>query len=178
MELVVSMGMALVVLGATVTALVYGMREQARSADYSYAQSDARTGLDAMVSQIRQATNIVADGPNFIDFDVNLGGIAYQVYYECDVPQTGTSYNKCVRLQTTVGATLPALSTGTTVIGDVTNGTVANPVFTFAPDSIAPYYMTASVDVPSNNGDGLASTGGHTIVLSDGALMRNENVGN
>jgi hypothetical protein len=49
-------------------------------------------------------------------------------------------------------------------------------VFSFEPDSVAPYYMTATVQVPASAG----TTGGlsHTITFSDGALMRNENVGN
>lgn len=38
--------------------------------------------------------------------------------------------------------------------------------------------MTATIDVPSTDGAAAAVSLNHTIVFSDGALMRNENVQN
>jgi hypothetical protein len=108
--------------------------------------------------------------------NVTLEGVALQVYYECDIPQTGTSYRQCVRVQAAQGAALPALASGTVVMTNLVNGTTTSPVFTLYPNSIAPYYMTATISVPASAGaaGGLTSS----IVFSDGALMRNLNVGN
>jgi hypothetical protein len=61
-------------------------------------------------------------------------------------------------------------------IANLVNGTVPDPVFSFAPDPISPYYMTATIKVPASGGAANGLT--HSIVLSDGALMRNQNVGN
>ena len=66
--------------------------------------------------------------------DVNLLGSPLQVYYECDIPQPGTSYRECVRVQSAVGATLPSLASGAVVVTNLLNGTPASPVFSFAPD--------------------------------------------
>lgn len=183
-ELLVAMSLTVVVLAGIVTMLVLAARVQARDSRYAYAQDDARTGLDRMVNEIRQAVSVVASGPNFVDMNVylNSGGEPqeYQVYYECDIPQPGTSYNECVRVQAAVGASLPSLSTGDPVITNLENGTATEPVFTWAPSPVAPYYMTATIDVPASDGGnttlGMGFT--HTVAISDGALMRNLNVQN
>jgi type II secretory pathway pseudopilin PulG len=183
-ELLVAMSLTVVVLGGIVTTLVLAARVEARDSRYAYAQDDARVGLDRMVNEIRQAVNIVSSGPNFVDMNVDLSTAGqtqeYQVYYECDIPQPGTSYNECVRVQAAVGASLPSLSTGDPVITNLQNGTATNPVFTWAPSSIAPYYMTATIDVPASHGRNTSLGMGftHTVVISDGALMRNLNVQN
>jgi prepilin-type N-terminal cleavage/methylation domain-containing protein len=183
-ELLVAMALTVVVLGGIVTSLVLAARIQKRDARYAYSQDDARVQLDRMVNEIRQAVNIVSSGPNFVDMNVDLsvGGLPqeYQVYYECDIPQPGSSYNECVRLQAAVGASLPSLSTATPVITNLQNGTTTNPVFTWAPSPIAPYYMTATIDVPAADGRNTSLGMGltHSIAISDGALMRNLNVQN
>jgi hypothetical protein len=158
------------------TPLVVGQRAQQRNANYAFAQQEARTGLDSMVSQVRQAWSILSVSPNSVEMNVNLQGQAWHVFYECDVAQPGTAYHECVRLQTSVGSALPGLSSGTVVIRNLTNGTPTDPVFSFGPDPIAPYYMTATIKVPAS--DGQKSALNHSIVFSSGALMRNENVGN
>ncbi len=176
-ELLVWMLVTAVILGSLAVVLDSSGRLSAQNLNYDYAQGDARDALDQMVAQIRQAWNIVSAGPNSVDMDVNLGGQPYQVYYECDIPVSST-FNKCVRLQTAVGATLPSLSTAATVVPEITDGTVANPVFSWAPSQIAPYYMTATIDVPASDGAAPSLSLPRTIVFSDGALMRNENVEN
>ncbi len=175
-ELLVVVAMLSVVFSALMMPLITTQRTTNRDLNYAYAQQEARTGLDAMVSQVRQAYNILDTSGNSVDFDIWLSGVAYRVYYECDVPQAGTQYHECVRLQVAAGASLPPLSSGAIAIRNLTNGTSTDPVFSFAPDPEAPYYMTATVKVPASGGKNGGLT--HTIVFSDGALMRNENVGN
>jgi prepilin-type N-terminal cleavage/methylation domain-containing protein len=175
-EVLVVLSLLSAVAGLLMAPLVLGQREQTRDANYAFAQQDARDGLDAMVSQIRQATSIISSGPNFVEMTVTLGGVAEHVLYECDIPQPGTAYQECLRAQSAAGSALPPLSSGTLAITDLTNGTVSSPVFSFGPDPISPYYMTATVAIPASDG----ASGGltHSIVFSDGALMRNQNVGN
>jgi Tfp pilus assembly protein PilW len=175
-ELLIAMSLLVLILGALMGPSIVSSRTQMRDDNYARAQDQARAGLDSMVAQIRQATAIVADGPNFVEMDVSLGGTSYLVDYECDVAQAGTSYRECVRVQAAAGSTLPAISAGSAVVTHLVNGTAASPVFSWGPDSIAPYYMTATVAVPASGGNHLGLA--HTIVFSDGALMRNLNVGN
>lgn len=173
--LVVCLLTALVV-GAITTTLAVSANNQVKDANYSYAQEQARAGLDSMVSQIRQATAVLSSTPNSIDMYVSLNGTALQVYYECDIPEAGTSYHECVRVQAGQGASLPPLTSGAVVIANLVDGTNANPVFTFYPSSVSPYYMTATIDVPASGGFKRGLT--NSIVFSDGALMRNLDVGN
>ncbi|MHB8691116.1 MAG: PilW family protein [Solirubrobacteraceae bacterium] len=175
-EMLISMSIFLTIIAAVMAALVVSQHTQIRDANYGTAQQQAQSGLNSMVSQIRQATSIISTSPNSVELDVNLNGTSYHVLYECDVPQTGTTYNECVRVQALVGATLPSLSTGAVVVGNLINGTITSPVFSFAPDPIAPYYMTATIQVPASNAQTIGLN--HAISFSDGALMRNLTVGN
>ncbi len=176
LEVLVVILLLSLVVGALMSPMVLSIKNQTKDANYAYAQQNARTGLDAMVSQIRQAWSILSSGPNEVEMNVNLHGVALLVYYECDLPQTGTAYHECIRVQAPAGSALPPLTSGSLAIPNLTNGTATDPVFTFGPDPVAPYYMTATIKVPASGG----TVGGltHTIVLSSGALMRNLNVGN
>jgi prepilin-type N-terminal cleavage/methylation domain-containing protein len=174
--LVVTLLLSLVV-AALVGPMVTSARVQNRDASYAAAQQEGRTGLDSMVSQIRQAGAILSTDSNAVEMNVSLNGTAEHVYYECDIAQPGAAqYHECIRVQSAAGSALPSLSTGTVVIRNLTNGTAVDPVFSWAADPAAPYYMTATIKVPASDG----TTGGlqHSIVFSDGALMRNQNVGN
>jgi prepilin-type N-terminal cleavage/methylation domain-containing protein len=174
-EVLVVIALLGIVCGALLVPLVSTQRVQSRDAEYAYAQQNARTGMDAMVHQIRQAYAVLSTTPNAIEFNVSLNGVDYHVYYECDVPQPNTSYRQCVRLQALAGVALPALSTGTVTVTNLTNGTLADPVFAFTPDAFSPTYVTATIKVPASNGTNGGLT--HSIVLSDGVLLRNQTVG-
>lgn len=174
-EVLVAMVLSLVVVGGITSMLVRSARVEQRDNEWAFTQQQARTGLDSMTTEIRQAWSILSTSPNSVELDVTMGGVAEHVLYECGVAQPRTSYLECVRVQSPAGSALPSLSAGTVVVHNMLNGTASDPVFSFAPDPVAPYYMTASVEVPASGG----ANGGlnHTIVISDGVLMRNEYVG-
>jgi type II secretory pathway pseudopilin PulG len=175
-ELLVVTSLLVMTIGLLMSPLVTAQHVTQRAASYATAQQSARTGLEAMVGQIRQATSILSSGPNSVELNVSLNGSQLLVYYECDIAQTGTQYRECLRVQTQQGGALPPLSAGAVVVTNLLNGTAANPVFSWGPDPNAPYYMTATLVVPASNGQ----TGGlaHSVVLSSGGLMRNLNVAN
>ena len=175
-ELLVTTALMALVLGILMGPLTLSQRIETRDTNYDYAQQAARTGLDAMVAQIRQATSFTP-ADNTVVINVTLGGVALTVEYECDIAQPGsTVYHECLRVQVAQGGTLPAITTGRPVIQNLLNGTSTSPVFTWGPDPNAPYYMTATIQAPSSGGNHIGLT--HSITLSDGALMRNLNVGN
>jgi prepilin-type N-terminal cleavage/methylation domain-containing protein len=180
-EVLVSISLLAVVLGLLMIPIVGSQRIERRDENYAYSQQEARTGIESMVAQIRQATAILSQpSQNAVVFNITLAGHALTVLYECDINQpnspANTTYHECVRAQTAQGGN-PNPSSGTVVARNLLNGGTTNPVFSFGPDPNAPYYMTATLEVPSSDG---WNTYGlqHPIVLSDGTLMRNLNVAN
>jgi hypothetical protein len=175
-EVMIGVSLMVLVMGALMGPMIVSAHSQARDANYAQSQDQARAGLDSMVAEIRQATAIIASGPNFVQMDVSLRGTAYVVDYECDIGQAGTQYRECVRVQAPLGSSLPSLSTGKPVVTNLVNGTPTSAVFSWGPDPVAPYYMTATIAVPASGGASLGLK--HSLVFSDGGLMRNLNVGN
>jgi type II secretory pathway pseudopilin PulG len=176
LEVIIGMALTVLLVGVLMTPVVLATRHQVSDSNYTWAQQRARTGLNEIVRQVRQSWQILSASPNAVEMNVTQAGVSDEVYYECDVPQPGTQYHECVRVTAPSGSTLPSLSSGTVVITNLLNGTTSSPVFSFAPSPIAPYYMTATVQVPASNGR--ANGLNHSILFSDGALMRNLNIGN
>jgi prepilin-type N-terminal cleavage/methylation domain-containing protein len=178
-EILVVVALLVTVLGLLMAPLTLSMKQQSTNENYAFAQQQARTAIESMVAQVRQANAMITTDAtsNIIDMNVTLNGSTVQVYYECDVNQPGTSYHECIRVQAAVGSTITSLTGGSVVATNLLNGTAADPVFSLAPSGFAPYYMTATLKVPASDG---ASTSKltHTIAFTDGALMRNLNVGN
>jgi type II secretory pathway pseudopilin PulG len=166
-----------VVLCAVLTSLASVTSVENRDRQRALAIQDGQVGLSRMVREIRQAYSVLATTPNSVDFLVTLNGQQLRVFYACDVPQPGTSYNECVRLQTTVGGVLPALSGGAAVVLRVMNGSLANPVFSFTPSALMPQYVDARVELPAGGELSSSSGFGHMIVLNSGAYLRNLGVG-
>jgi Tfp pilus assembly protein PilX len=178
-EVIVVLGLLVLVMGMLMSPIVVSQRIYTRDTNYAFAQQQAQTGLESMVSQIRAATSIISSGGYYVQMNVTIGGSALLVAYECDIDQTGTTYDECVRVQTTQGGTLPSMSTGKVVITNLQNssGSSPVPVFTWGPDPNAPYYMTATIRLPASGG--VAKPGlNHSLVFSDGTLMRNLNIAN
>lgn len=185
-ELLVVMSLLAGVLGALVGPMITSQRVEQSDADYAAAQQGASTGLESMVSDIRQATAILSSGSSFVVMNATLDGTSQAVEFECDIAMpSNTNYDECVRTYAAEGATPPtppatcatSYPAGTgckVVVTNLQNG--SQPVFSWGPDPNAPYYMTATVDVPAS--DGQSSELNHPIVFSDGTLMRNLNVGN
>jgi prepilin-type N-terminal cleavage/methylation domain-containing protein len=172
-EGLVASAIMLVILGATLAALQPSTKAENRDRQWALAVQDGQTGLARMMHEIRQAYSVLDTSPSSIDFLATLGGQQVRVLYACNVPQPGTSYNECVRLQTSVGGTLPALSTGAPIILRLQNATLGDPVFTYTPDGIRPQYIDAKVDLPASGELSGSSAYTHRIVLTSGAYLRN-----
>jgi Tfp pilus assembly protein PilE len=168
-EVLVAATISIGVLGSTLTPLAATQHAEISSASWSDQLQLAQAQESWMLREIRQAYAVLATTPNSIDFDVSIAGVQEQVYYQCDVAQPGTSYHECVRLQAAVGAPLPALSTGTVIVTDVSNG--STPVFGFSPDGYNPTYVSVHLEFPASNGSHYGLR--HAIVVNDGAFLRN-----
>jgi len=161
----------LAVLGATLAPVVSSNHAEVRAAA-SQDQLQAASSQEAsMLHEIPQAYGILSTTPNSIDFLAATGGVRQQVEYACDGAQPRTAFRECARLHGAVGAALPAPSTGAPVITNLLDGTPTNPVFGFNPNGFNPTYVTLHLEVPASAGSvyGLS----HSIVLNDGAFLRN-----
>ena len=187
-ELIVVAALLSVVVAALTAPLIFSINQASNNVNYSFSQQEARTGLESMVTQIRQAEKMITNldfggtfATNRVDMIVTLGGVQMYVVYECDIPQPNTSYHECVRAQTTSTTTPPNVGTGQVIAQNLLNGTSTDPVFTLGPSAASPNYMTATFKVPATGGTTAQSAGhvtlNHQIVFTDGALMRSVNVG-
>jgi hypothetical protein len=181
--MLVAASLSTIVVGATMSALETSQRTQSRDTEWGLVIQEGRTGLARMIREIRQAYSIRSATENSLDFYASFGGVNYEIYYQCNVAQTGTEYDRCVRLQAEVGRSLPALSTGQTIVKYVVNGTAADPkdpIFKeYSPNAIVPDLVTVKLVLPASGTLKLAGakTLTHQIVLTDNAYIRDMNLG-
>ena len=170
--------LTVVVVSATLSVLESGQRTQARDSEYALAIQEGRVGMARMTHEIRQAYSILGTTSSSIHFNATIGGVDEQIEYNCNEPQTGTSYLECVRKEAAVGAALP--STGSPIIKNVLNGTSAEKESIFveySPNAIAPDLVTVRVVLPASGtlkaGEGLT----HHLVLTTTAYIHDMNIG-
>jgi Tfp pilus assembly protein PilW len=194
-EMLLASAMFVALLTGVLAVLVSAMHSENTSQDFSQEIQEAQTGAARMLHDIRQADRVLLATGSTIRF-VKAGAAETVVQYECDVPQAGTAFSECTRVQAALPAgadpdavSLPRSATGALVIERVTNGAS---VFSYtAPDQagtdstgqpvdaggapLPPTYVEAQVAVPSAGalaGTRLAQMA-HTTVLSSGAYLRN-----
>jgi prepilin-type N-terminal cleavage/methylation domain-containing protein len=177
-ELIIAAALSLVVFGGVLAALETSQRVQNRDTEWALNVQEGRTGLSRMLGEIRQAYSLKGTTANSIDFYATLHGEKKEVYYECDVAQTGTSFHECVRLAVEAGSSLPALSSGVPVVKNLLN---PSSVFSYSDTSVptASDVVTATVELPASGTLKLAgaSVYSHHIVLKNDAYIRNLNLG-
>lgn len=168
-EVLVASALAIVLLGGVLAALESSQRVQARDTEWALTLQEGRAGLARMAHEIRQASKVEKAEASTLLFLAAVGGKKWQVKYECNVEQAGTSYRECVRLAAEEGKSLPA--SGTPIVRDVANGTT---VFSYTPTSTSPTVVTLKVEIPAKGTLTLAGGGyKHNVVLEDAAFMRN-----
>src|SRR3954452_17609882 len=131
-ELLLTMSLALVIMGAAGTVLYTVQSSSNSDTENSNAQVEAQTSLDRMVRELRQGTDVLQAADN--QMTVQLNGM--QVSYRCDAADPKyPSYNACFRLTAALGASLPSPSAGNLAISRVGNNRgipfSATPVFAY-----------------------------------------------
>lgn len=168
-ETIVTMVIALVVLGATVILLSSSQRIQARDSEWALVMQQNRVGLARMVRDIRQASEVKEAGAGSLKFVGTINGKEVEVKYECKTAQSGTEYTECVRLAAEKGKALP--TTGPAVATDLLNG---SSVFTYTPSAAAARAVIVKLEIPAKGTLKQALSAGftHKVVLEDAAFMR------
>jgi hypothetical protein len=177
-ELIVAAALSLVVFAAVLAALETSQRVQNRDTEWALNVQEGRTGLSRMLGEIRQAYSLKGTTANSIDFYATLKGVKEEVYYECDVVQSGTSFHECVRVATEAGHSLPAISSGVPLVRNLLN---PSSVFSYSDSAVptASDVVTALIELPASGTLKIAgaSVYSHHIVLKDDAYIRNLNLG-
>lgn len=174
---------------------------------YSAEVQDAQVGIARITHDLRTAYSIVSAEPNLIEFYqwVNVNGVTQQgdVKYDCSVPQPGTPYDECTRVQAIYPAALPDPTTGAPIVLRLVNGGVdtycnSDAVFHYVSTAsngstgscteanavsaaINPVFVEVRVLVPAKGelqGSLTAASFQHTTVLDGGATLRNANLVN
>jgi hypothetical protein len=104
-ELLVSMLMLMLVVGATVSMLVSTGNAQLRDATYGQEVTATQTALARMVHDLREATQVLFVTPSKIEFQMPpASGVTETVLYDCTASDTlGSAYTRCARTQSTGG---------------------------------------------------------------------------
>ena len=171
-ELLVASALALVLLGGILTVLEMSQQVQARDAEWALTLQEGRVGLARMAREIRQASEVKTHEESTIVFLATIGGTEWEIKYACNVAQTGTEFDECVRYAAKKGEALP--TTGPVIVKDVLNGTK---VLTYSP-SAAPTLASLKLELPAKGTLKQAGSSGysHHVVLEDAAEIRNLNL--
>jgi prepilin-type N-terminal cleavage/methylation domain-containing protein len=203
-ELLIAVSMLGVVLLAAFAALNSFTQDASSDQAFAGEVQDAQTGIERITHDLRTAYSIVTAEPNLIEFYqwayTTVNGTTQQVTedveYDCAVPQPGTAYDECTRVQSIYPAPLPSPSTGEVIAQRLENGGVAtycssNSVFHYlngsgngssascteanaVAESIDPVFVEVRVLVPAKGYLTGVETGlQHTTVLDAGAMLRN-----
>jgi prepilin-type N-terminal cleavage/methylation domain-containing protein len=171
------------VLTALLTPFEFAQSQTPKEVEYAKSITDASTGLQQMMREIRQAYRVDSTTPNSIIFNAIINSSNLEILYECDLPYPETTgnthwreYHRCRRVSATTGKALPAPTTGGVVIDRLLNGTSTAPVFTFKDSSgnvnaTNPTYVEAKILVPARGP--LNSGLNHAIELKNGTEIPN-----
>jgi prepilin-type N-terminal cleavage/methylation domain-containing protein len=190
-ELLVAILLFVLVIGAALSSLNFAQSQAPKNIEYSHAISDATSGLQKMMREIRNAYKV--NGTNgdpstgvgsVFDFYayLRIGGTDqdWHIEYECDVPSpTNATYDACVRVAEPAGTALPSNNPCTPVNQcSVVIDRVPKPgnLFTFlgadgTADSIYPTYIRAAIQVPAAGSYYHGLT--HNITLNNGTALPN-----
>jgi prepilin-type N-terminal cleavage/methylation domain-containing protein len=207
MELLITLAIFMIVLVAVFGALGVVSRSATSGQAYANEVQDAEFGIARITHDLRTAYSVVSAQPNMIEFYqwANVNGVTRtkDVEYDCGIPQPGTSYARCMRVESISPAPLPNSATGAPVILRLVNGGIntycnSNAVFHYtsttsngssapcteaaaAAAAINPIFVEVRILVPAKGeltGSLTAGSLTHTTVLDGGAALRNANLVN
>ena len=181
-EVMMAVALLSVVLGAVLSLSHTGSRVAERDLVRANAIEEIQTGIARMDRELRTAVQVVsptgATPTNSVDFVARVtqpgGGRALRrVRYACDAPSpTIPGLQACYRYEGATSGT-PA-GTGQLIVDQLTNGTVANPVFTAnaAPATYFSIHLERSAKGTLPDGHDYSITHDHGVYLRavDGGL--------
>jgi type IV pilus assembly protein PilW len=168
-ELLVATILALVVIGAAVTAFTASIRSQPRVSSQAAAIQHARFTMERMVRELRQGSTVPSATASQLSMVTNVdsatcGGSASSTAISCRVTYTCSS-GACTRTEAKPDGTSPGPAV------QVVQGLSSSNVFAYTPGTTtAPAYVAVTLAFPAKGGT-------DAITLSDGAALRNPSSG-
>jgi len=166
-ELLVAATLGLLVLGSAVTVFTASIQSQPPLADRGSDIQHARTTMERMTHEIRQAWDAPVATSNQLTIltyvkSTVCGGAHGSVSIPCRVTYT-CSVGTCSRVEALPTGAAPGPSE------QVVNGLSGSPVFSYYPSSAAPSEVQVVLSFPTDGGD-------DAITLEDSATFRNPEV--
>ena len=181
-ELLVAAALLTIVLGATLAPMNTSATIEKRDVALAEAIRDGQIGLQRMVREVRQAYSIREHRRTRSTSRSTWATrtFASSTSATCPTPRrratrTASSYRRCVRIQAIGNGALPSLASGEVVIDRLLNGTNADPVFTYTPNTISPKFIAAKIE--SDAGDATSPVFRHAMTFEQGLYLRNLNLG-
>jgi prepilin-type N-terminal cleavage/methylation domain-containing protein len=158
-ELLVTMLLLTIVLGATLNVLDSLTSAAPAEQEWSHTMADTQTAAYRMTRELRQATTLSLITPYVVSADIAASGTTSHVLYECDLNSS------CTRKASTASAPTRGAG-GEKLIGAVQNLALSSPVFTQA----GKYFQ---VTLKVRSASTLTTAHAHVMTYSDGFLARN-----
>jgi prepilin-type N-terminal cleavage/methylation domain-containing protein len=166
-ELLVSMTMGVIVLGAVGSLVVSAMRNQPKISERAQDISTARWVLERLTREIRNGIKVDVAYPDKVSFETYVrrttcGGStilpATSASIKCEVTYTCTT-TECTRIEAA-----PGVFTGTA--RTIFEGIGSSSVFSYTPSAEDPTFIEVTLHLPNQ-------TGKAPLTVSDGASLRN-----
>lgn len=162
-ELMVAITMALILAAAGMAILSVATRAQPRTSERASDLQLGRALIETLTRDLRQGQGIAAPVPS------GLQVLTYVEGASCSGSGSGTSFCRvtysCSSTACTRSISNPDGS-GATTPKQVATGITGPNVFTYAPTSVDPNYVTVTLVYPADDGS-------ESVTLSDGAGLRN-----
>jgi type II secretory pathway pseudopilin PulG len=170
-ELLVSMMMGVVVMGAVALLVIAAVKDQPKISKQAQTISTARWVLERFTHEIRNGVSVSAATSSEFSFQT------YVRHSTCGGSGALESTAPAIKCQVTYTCTTTSCSRAESAPGTfsgtasrVFNGISSNQVFTYAPSQAAPTYVRITLKLPNPSGSG-------ALTVSDGASLRNATLG-
>jgi prepilin-type N-terminal cleavage/methylation domain-containing protein len=168
-ELLVATVLALLVIGAAVTAFTSTIQSQPRVNSQAAAIQQARVTMERIIRELRQGSSVPSASTSQLSVvtyvhSATCGGAASNTAISCRVTYSCSS-GTCTRTEANPDGTSPGSSV------QVVSGLSSSNVFSYAPpSSTAPAFVGVTLALPAKGGT-------DAITLSDGSALRNPGSG-
>jgi type II secretory pathway pseudopilin PulG len=170
-ELLVASAMGVVVMGAAVSLLISGVRDQPRISGQSQNITTARFVLERMTHELRNGVSVKKATASEVSFE------GYVRHSTCGGSGVLTSEAPAIKCEITYTCTTTSCSRSESSPGTfggtpqkIFSGINSSEVFTYAPSAAEATYVKATLRLPNPSGTG-------ALTVSDGASLRNATLG-
>jgi prepilin-type N-terminal cleavage/methylation domain-containing protein len=169
-ELLVAMVIALVIFGATLTALQVVTHDQNRNQAYAQEITSTEVAFARLQHDLRQATLFTSVTPNSISFQMAIAGTPYNIAYNCSAADSlGGSYTRCARTQAMwpTAAPAPGATALSSDIQHVQNGNISTFCNTGGTGPSGSVFLPSNPNITNTDGSGSACDEAYELEIAN-----------